>query len=478
MPPPAAARATPAASPSPTPGSAASVAAQFKNAPFLSDLLSVLNHPATAGTPDLKHFRLDSAIVARQRAQAIAATRAAKSGRDALTLAFIAGWVVTVSVMVGLFRWRGALHGWARRTGLMLLPATVVAMSSGLHAAPAPTHPHVAAPVVSATAVAPPSPAPQVAMAPAWQELVSVENRLAQTQDTLVTQEAQIRALASAPAATDPTPAPSAVPGSLEASAGTSSYRADFETPAQRRIARLLDAYERAAAEYQDTLRREYDIYRGAAQDPARKQQIIAAAAASPRPEVKDAVTYNLTLVQAQIDQEAAINAAEAKLQAIGSLSGAQLNAIRLHQAFIIPVEAPVIQGFGPTDFGLEPAITYHGTFYPHFHTGIDIVGPENTPVHAAADGVVLLANPSQDGQGHYTGYGNYVVIAHPDGFVTLYGHLNAFAVKAGDVVHQGQIIGQEGSTGMSTGPHVHFEIRHNGDWVDPMPYLTGQAST
>ena len=359
----------------------------------------------------------------------------------------------------------------------MVVPTVLVGLGAGLHT-PALT----AAPQLPASAAGRPQPAlraslPQVAMAPAWAELVSVEADLARTQDTLTTQEAQIRQLALNPAAAA---AGGATPGAgaADTTSGDGAAPGDLENPAQRHIARVLDAYERAAAEYQLSLKREYDIYRGAAQDPAKKAAIVAAASASPKPEVKDAVTYNLSLVQAQIDQENAISAAEAKLQAIGSLSGNQLNAIRQHQAFIIPVEAPVIQGFGPTDFGLEPSLIYHGTFYPHFHTGIDIIGPENTPVHAAADGVVLLANSSQDSQGRYTGYGNYVVIAHPDGFVTLYGHLNAFSVKAGDVVHQGQIIGLEGSTGMSTGPHVHFEIRHNGDWVDPMTYLTGQAQT
>jgi len=300
-----------------------------------------------------------------------------------------------------------------------------------------------------------------------------MESELASSQDTLARQEALIRGVAATP---DAEPAPAELPPST--ANADRSVRIDPEAQAQRRLGRLLETYRAAAAHYRETLRREYDLYRGAAQDPSRKQQLVAAASSSPRPEVKDAVTYNLSLVQAQIEQEAVINAAEGKLAAIGSLSGSQLSAIRHHQAFIIPVEAAVIQGFGASDLGFEPAVTYHGTFYPHFHTGIDIVGDENAPVHAAADGVVLLAASSRDGQGRYTGYGNYVVVAHPDGFVTLYGHLNAFSVKEGDVVHQGQILGQEGSTGLSTGPHVHFEIRHNNDWLDPMPYLTGQKST
>jgi murein DD-endopeptidase MepM/ murein hydrolase activator NlpD len=98
-------------------------------------------------------------------------------------------------------------------------------------------------------------------------------------------------------------------------------------------------------------------------------------------------------------------------------------------------------------------------------------------PIHAAADGVVLLASASVDQTGKLVGYGNYVVIAHPDGFVTVYGHLQSIAVKAGQVVHQGQIVGYQGSTGWSTGPHLHFEIRHRGDWMDPAAYLAGQLS-
>lgn len=460
------------------------MAAQFKNAPFLSDLLTVLNHPVTAGTPDLKHFRLDAATVAGQRAQAIQAIQARRSeqgGRSLFVAALLAGWLMTAAALAALWWFRQSLPAWARRGALLVIPVALVALSYGLQVKAAAHRPQAPAALPSLAAIASPtaspsSPALPAASTPAWQELVAVENELAHTQDTLTTQESQIRHLASNPAAL-PTAAPPTAGSPLPASPGggpataTSPGQDGLDTPAQRRVAQLIDSYEQAAARYQEALKREYDIYRAAAQDPARKQQLIAAAASTPGAGVNDAVTYNLALVQAQVDQENAINAAEAKLQAIGSLSGSQLSAIRHHQAFIIPVEAPISQGFGPTDFGLEPAVNFHGTFYPHFHTGIDIVGAENAAVHAAADGVVLLANSSN------AGYGNYVVVAHPDGFVTLYGHLNAFSVKAGDVVHQGQILGLEGSTGMSTGPHVHFEVRHNGDWVDPMPYLTGKAN-
>jgi murein DD-endopeptidase MepM/ murein hydrolase activator NlpD len=130
---------------------------------------------------------------------------------------------------------------------------------------------------------------------------------------------------------------------------------------------------------------------------------------------------------------------------------------------FIWPLPRSVLtQGFGPTDFALEPA---HAG-YAHFHTGLDIAAPFGTPVLAADDGVVATAATGT------TGYGNYVVIAHADGLSTLYGHLAAALVKPGQQVVQGQPIGLEGSTGNSTGPHTHFELRVSGLPVDPTPFL------
>lgn len=114
----------------------------------------------------------------------------------------------------------------------------------------------------------------------------------------------------------------------------------------------------------------------------------------------------------------------------------------------------------------------YDGIFYPHFHTGIDIAAAEGTPVHAAADGVVALVARMTDGHGHLVGYGNFITILHRDGYLTLYAHLDSVAVKVGQVVHQGQAIGAVGSTGWSTGPHLHFEIRRQDQVTNPLPYL------
>src|SRR5262249_32275905 len=153
-----------------------------------------------------------------------------------------------------------------------------------------------------------------------------------------------------------------------------------------------------------------------------------------------DAVAQNLQLVQTQTSQEAAISQAERKLAQFSGLNARQLDAIRKHTAFITPLVGVIGQLFGPTDFALEPPLSYGGAFSPHFHTGIDIDAPFDTPVHAAADGVVVLAASSTDGHGHFVGYGNYVVVAHPDGFLTLYGHLDRVTVKAGQRLHQGEV--------------------------------------
>lgn len=135
----------------------------------------------------------------------------------------------------------------------------------------------------------------------------------------------------------------------------------------------------------------------------------------------------------------------------------------------LIPLpHATITQGFGPTSFTFEAA--YAG--FPHFHTGIDLADPLGTPVFAAADGVVQQAQAMTDSSGALVGYGNYVLINHGDGLQTLYGHLLAFLVKPGESVTRGQLIGMVGSTGNSTGPHTHFEVRVDNSPVDPMQFV------
>lgn len=103
----------------------------------------------------------------------------------------------------------------------------------------------------------------------------------------------------------------------------------------------------------------------------------------------------------------------------------------------------------------------------PKGHTGIDYACPLGTPVLASADGYVIETVTSS------TGYGIHIKIRHSDGNVTLYAHLSTILVKVWQKVSQGEIIGRSGSTGNSTGPHLHFEMRRiDGVPIDPMPVL------
>ena len=125
---------------------------------------------------------------------------------------------------------------------------------------------------------------------------------------------------------------------------------------------------------------------------------------------------------------------------------------------FIRPIAgAPITSGFG---YRTDPI-----TGKQAFHSGIDFGASCGTPIHAAGSGKVLSAAPND-------GYGNATVINHGGGLATLYGHQSAFAVSAGQVVTQGQVIGYVGSTGKSTGCHLHFEVRVNGNPVNPLGYL------
>lgn len=100
------------------------------------------------------------------------------------------------------------------------------------------------------------------------------------------------------------------------------------------------------------------------------------------------------------------------------------------------------------------------------YHNGIDIVAKHNTNILSTANGVVVLKIRSN------RGYGNRIVINHNNGFKTMYAHLNKFNVNVGDTVERGDVIGYMGSTGLSTGTHLHYEIIKNGILVNPIDYL------
>ena len=99
------------------------------------------------------------------------------------------------------------------------------------------------------------------------------------------------------------------------------------------------------------------------------------------------------------------------------------------------------------------------------FHTGIDIAASQGSNLHAAASGKVLFA-------GWRGAYGNAIIIDHGGSMSTFYGHLSAISVKAGQEVKMNEVIGKIGSTGWSTGPHLHFEVRLDGEHTNPRSYL------
>ena len=127
-------------------------------------------------------------------------------------------------------------------------------------------------------------------------------------------------------------------------------------------------------------------------------------------------------------------------------------------QQWIWPTESKIISsGYG---YKIHPIFKKKV-----FHYGIDIAEKNGKPIFSVASGKIVKAQWNG-------GYGNYIEIDHGNGLISFYGHLNSYNVKAGDYVTQGQVIGKVGSTGYSTGNHLHFGVISNKSNVDPLKYL------
>ncbi len=124
----------------------------------------------------------------------------------------------------------------------------------------------------------------------------------------------------------------------------------------------------------------------------------------------------------------------------------------------LLPVLGYVTGGLGPREDPFNGSVTEH-------HTGLDISAPYGTPVHAPADGLVIYA-------GQREGYGNIVVIDHKFGYVTRYGHLSKMSVEVGQHVSRSEVIGFVGTSGRTTGPHLHYELWWNNRSINPMKWL------
>ena len=166
--------------------------------------------------------------------------------------------------------------------------------------------------------------------------------------------------------------------------------------------------------------------------------------------------------VQSQVKQfEAEIASLKKESDAIAALLRARQRAQKVAPSgkgvLAVPVAGSVTSGFGSR---LHPLFET-----TRMHNGVDFSAPTGTPVKAADAGTVAVA-------GSRGGYGITVIIDHDNGLATLYGHLSRLAVGEGAKVARGAVVGYVGSTGYSTGPHLHFEVRVNGTPVDPMRYL------
>ncbi len=162
----------------------------------------------------------------------------------------------------------------------------------------------------------------------------------------------------------------------------------------------------------------------------------------------------------ATIDDRAAVetitSAGGEDIRVLDALQDSTFEAVTVSQEAVTPVQGKVTSGFG---YRIHPITGQY-----KLHTGVDINVGYGTPVYAADGGTVILA-------GWNGGYGNCIVISHGNGITTLYGHLSSIIVSSGQSVSQGQTIGYVGSTGNSTGPHLHWEVAVNGQQVNPLNY-------
>ena len=192
----------------------------------------------------------------------------------------------------------------------------------------------------------------------------------------------------------------------------------------------------------------------------------------------QEAAKAELKSQQAQVDaliaeisgQESQVKAAEAKLQAAANAADAEIRAAEKELASQI-ANVPSESGFlWPLPGRYNLSSLYGSRKHPvtgkaNNHTGIDVPAPSGTPIQACKSGVVTTST-------YNNSYGNYVVVSHSDGTSTLYAHMSRRNASKGQTVSQGQVIGYVGTTGSSTGNHLHLEIRVNGSRRDPINYF------
>lgn len=161
--------------------------------------------------------------------------------------------------------------------------------------------------------------------------------------------------------------------------------------------------------------------------------------------------------IDARAEVETIQSAGGEDIRVLDALQDSSFEAVTVSQEAVTPVEGKVTSGFG---YRIHPI-----TGSRSFHTGIDLAAPQGTPIAAAYGGTVQET-------GYTSGRGNYILLSHGDGLQTMYCHLSEIQVQTGDTVAAGGTIGLVGTTGMSTGPHLHFELRVDGVRCNPVYVL------
>ena len=223
---------------------------------------------------------------------------------------------------------------------------------------------------------------------------------------------------------------------------------------------RMQDARQKA----EEIANIERDIAKEQASLDKSRRQLIAQQKA-----IKSDIAYNQKMINKLRTNRAYYERSEnelarqsASLEAmLASRSPSMSSGIKVTTGFVRPVGGSISSPFG---YRVHPIFKTR-----KFHSGIDIAAPMNTPIKASNTGKVIMA-------GWYGGYGKVVIIDHGivrgQAITTLYGHLNSICVSQGQTVRQGQMIGRVGTTGYSTGPHCHFEVRIKGQPRNPLNYI------
>lgn len=234
----------------------------------------------------------------------------------------------------------------------------------------------------------------------------------------------------------------------------------EYDNSVMEALAQLQQQVEQERAELEEA--------KTALEEAKAKQQAAKAELETQEAEV-DKVIAEISSQESQLKQmESELNQAAAALDSqikdLERQMSAQISNVQSESGFMWPLASNInvlssLYGSRPDPF----------TGRPDNHTGIDIPAARGTPIYASKSGVVIT---SVYGSGSSWSYGNYVVVAHSDGTSTLYAHMSSRAVSKGQTVKQGDVVGYVGTTGNSTGNHLHFEIRVNGSRVDPLNYF------